>query len=65
MHNLLMPTLITVDTTALTDGIQAFMDNLFPWVGTALLILAPIAAIGIGFKFGGTIVSKLGAMLHL
>jgi len=48
---------LTVDTSGLTDGIQSLLDNVFPWVGTALLILAPIAAIGIGFRFGRQLLS--------
>jgi hypothetical protein len=35
------------------------MDNIFPMVGLALGILAPIAAIGIGFGWAPKIINML------
>jgi len=54
---LALPVVLTVDTSGLTDGIQVLMDQLFPMLGTALLILAPIAAIGIAFAWAPNIIN--------
>lgn len=50
---------MTIDTSGLMDGIQTLMESVFEWVPVALLILAPIAAIGIGFGFGNKIIGMV------
>ena len=61
----MLPTVLTVDTSVLTDAIDVFMGDLFPWVATAMLIIGPIMVIGIGFKFGRQILSMLAGALGI
>lgn len=64
MHPALI-TFLTVDTAPLTDAIENFMGDLFPWVGIAMLIIGPVMVIGIGFKFGRQILGMLSGALGL
>ena len=63
-HVLMMQILaLTVDTSALTDSVQLILDNVFQWLPIVIGVLAPIAAIGIAWKFGGGIVALFSRML--
>ena len=46
---------LTVDVAALGDGIQTLLTTAFQFTSIALMILAPIAAIGVGWKFARNI----------
>lgn len=50
---------MSLDTTALTDGINTFMQNVFTYVPLGLTILGVPAAIGVGLMFGGKIINMV------
>jgi len=54
---------MTVDTAPITDGVQTFISNVFVYLPLGLLIIGIPAAIGVGIKFGGGIVSLVGKAL--
>lgn len=49
----------SVDTGPLIEGVNSMLSSVFTWVPIGLAILAPVAAIAIGLKFGGRIVSMV------
>lgn len=54
---------MTVDTAAIEEGVQQFLNNVFVYLPLGLLIVGIPAAIGVGIKFGGGIVNMVGAAL--
>lgn len=48
-----------IDTGPLLDGIEDFISQVFVYVPLGLLIFGPVAAIVIGFQFGGKIVNMI------
>jgi hypothetical protein len=54
---------MTVDTSALTEGITDFINNVFAYVPLGLTIIGIPAAIGVGIAFGGRLVGFVKSAL--
>lgn len=50
---------MSIDMQPLLDGIEQLVEQIFQYVPLGLLIFGPVAAIVIGFAFGGKIVDML------